>query len=464
MSRDQGPSISPAHVKKVLREERARYAEMNPRSKTAFELGSKAYLDRVPMHWLKDWPMPFPLVVDRASGAQIFDLDGHALNDFCLGDTGSMFGHSPPPIARALRRQSTRGLTYMLPSHEASEIGEGLSRLFGPKKWQIAATATDANRYAIRVARAITGRPKILVFNGCYHGTVDDVMVERVANQTVMRQGLLGQVADLSRWAVAIEFNDLPGLEKALAREDIAAVLAEPVMTNAGMILPQPGFLRGLRALTKRYGSLLILDETHTLSSGLGGYARQNRLSSDILVVGKAVGGGMPVAVWGVSSQVARQYRKHNQSRPIGHSGMGTTLSASPLQLACLKAALAEVMTEANYARMLAGAARLEQGLNDLIQGHALPWHVVRVGARVEVVTSPTRLLNGAEAKALPHSELEATLHLGLVNRGCLVAPFHNMMLVSPVTRNAQIDALVDAMDDMMGALVQKDSLPLSRY
>ena len=342
----------------------------------------------------------------------------------------------------------------MLPSREVKEVGEGLSRLFGPKKWQIAATATDANRYAIRVARAITGRPKILVFNGCYHGTVDDVMVERVANQTVMRQGLLGQVADLSRWAVAIEFNDLPGLEKALAREDIAAVLAEPVMTNAGMILPQPGFLRGLRALTKRYGSLLILDETHTLSSGLGGYARQNRLSSDILVVGKAVGGGVPVAVWGVSSQVARQYQAHNQSRPIGHSGMGTTLSASPLQLACLNAALAEVMTEANYARMLAGAARLESGLNDLIQGYALPWHVVRVGARVELVTSSTRLLNGAEAKALPHSELEATLHLGLVNRGCLVAPFHNMMLVSPVTRNAQIDALVDAMDDMMGALV----------
>ena len=174
----------------------------------------------------------------------------------------------------------------MLPSREVKEVGEGLSRLFGPKKWQIAATATDANRYAIRVARAITGRPKILVFNGCYHGTVDDVMVERVANQTVMRQGLLGQVADLSRWAVAIEFNDLEGLERALAREDIAAVLAEPVMTNAGMILPQPGFLKRLRALTKRYGSLLVLDETHTLSSGLGGYARQNRLSSDILVVG----------------------------------------------------------------------------------------------------------------------------------------------------------------------------------
>ena len=232
--------------------------------------GAEAFLDGVPLHWMKDWPMPHLPLITKAKGARITDIDGYEIDDFCLGDTGSMFGHSPAPVAKAIRHQAGRGLTYMLPSEDALDAGRLLTERFGDFRWQIATTATDANRFAIRVARAVTGRAKILVFNGCYHGTVDDAMVELSNGVTQNRAGLLGQVADLTLGAVACEFNDLAGVEAALAKGDVAAILTEPVMTNSCMVLPDPGFHAGLRALSRKYGALLMIDETHTISSGLG--------------------------------------------------------------------------------------------------------------------------------------------------------------------------------------------------
>lgn len=401
--------------------------------------------------------MPFLPVIAKASGARITDIDGYEIDDFCLGDTGSMFGHSPKPVAKAIRKQATRGLTYMLPNEAALRVGELLSDRFGPYQWQIATTATDANRFAIRVARAITGRPKILVFNGCYHGTVDDVMVELVNGETVNRAGLMGQVADLTRGAVAVEFNDLAAVETALAKGDVAAVLTEPVMTNCCMVLPDEGFLDGLRDLCSRHGALLMIDETHTLSSGLGGYSRVHGLSPDILVVGKCVAGGMPTAVWGLNQTTALAYQKANKARAAGHSGMGTTLSANPMQLVCLEATLSEVMTGRNYAHMEKLAGRLALGLASAITRHTLPWHVVRVGARVEFICAPGPLRNGTQANAAHHPTLEAALHLALLNRGCLIAPFHNMMLISPATRKRQVDRLIAAFDETLTDLVSRD-------
>ena len=271
----------------------------------------------------------------------------------------------------------------MLPSEAALTAGQLLTMRFGAYQWQIATTATDANRFAIRVARAVTGRPKILVFNGCYHGTVDDVMVELVDGITQNRAGLLGQVADLSLGAVACEFNDLAGVEAALAQGDIAAILTEPVMTNCCMVLPDPGFLQGLRDLTRRYGALLMMDETHTISTGMGGYTGVHGLDQDVFIAGKCIAGGMPTAIWGLRDAVSARYKMVNAARPAGHSGMGTTLSANPMQFACLKATLAEVMTAKNYAHMDSLADRLASGLAKVITRHNAPWHVVRVCARV---------------------------------------------------------------------------------
>ena len=433
--------------------EARRFAASRPRSRAALDAGAAPFLDRVPMHWMKDWPMPFPLVVARAEGARLEDVDGFGIDDFCLGDTGSMFGHSPPPVAKAIRRQARRGLTYMLPTEDAFEAGRLLSERFGDFRWQIATTATDANRFALRVARAVTGRPKVLVFNGCYHGTVDDAMVALDHGATVNRPGLVGQVTDLSTLAVSVEFNDLAGVEAALATGQIAAVLTEPVMTNSCMVLPQAGFHDGLRTLTRRHGALLIIDETHTISTGLGGYTRTHSLSPDIFVAGKCVAGGMPTAVWGLSPEVAARFAAYNETRAPGHSGMGTTLSANPMQFACLRATLDQVMTAENYAHMEKGAARLEKGLAAAIARHKAPWHVVRVGARVEFICAPGPLQNGTEAAAAHQPQVESVVHTMLLNRGCLIAPFHNMMLVSPATKKRQIDRLIAAFDEALTEL-----------
>lgn len=436
------------------RREAKRYARARPLAAKMHAEGSSHFLHRVPMHWMRDWPMPHLPLITKAKGARITDIDGFEIDDFCLGDTGSMFGHSPAPVAKAIRRQAKRGLTYMLPSREALRVGALLSQAFGPMQWQIALSASDANRYALRVARAVTGRRKVLVFDGSYHGTVDDVMVEcDDAGQTRNRQGLVGQVQDLTSGAVACDFNDLAAVEAALQSGEIAAILTEPVMTNCCMVLPEDGFLQGLRDLASRYGALLMIDETHTQSSGLGGHARLHRIAADILIVGKCIAGGMPTAVWGLSDAVAARFAAYDAARPAGHSGMGTTLSANPMQMACLQATLSMVMTAKNFAKMDKGAERLATGLSEAISRHKAPWHVVRIGARVEFICAPTALRNGREARAAHQPQLEAALHIALLNRGALIAPFHNMMLVSPATKKRQIDRLIAAFDDVLGRL-----------
>lgn len=440
-------------LKAVAAREAKRFAAGRPKTKAALDKGAAPFLDAVPMHWMKDWPMPFPLLVAKARGARLTDLDGYEIDDFCLGDTGSMFGHSPAPVAKAIRDQARNGLTYMLPTEAALEAGALLTERFGDFRWQIATTATDANRFALRVARAVTGKPKVMVFNGCYHGTVDDTMVELRDGKTMTRPGLTGQVTDLSTLAACAEFNDLAGVEALLKTGEIAAILTEPVMTNSCMVLPDPGFHDGLRALATKYGALLVIDETHTISSGLGGYTGVHGLDPDIFVVGKCVAGGMPTAVWGLRPTVAADYIAYNADRPSGHSGMGTTLSANPMQFACLRANLAEVMTAKSYAHMEKGAARLQAGLAGVIARHKAPWHAVRVGARVEFICAKGPLRNGSEAAKAHAHEVEATLHTALLNRGCLIAPFHNMMLVSPATKKRQIDRLITAFDEILTEL-----------
>ncbi len=453
MAQDLIAGIAKDRLEKLAQREAKRYAAARPKAKAALAKGANAFLGGVPLHWMTDWPMPHLPLVARAKGARLTDIDGYEIDDFCLGDTGSMFGHSPAPVAKAIRHQATRGLTYMLPTEDALEAGRLLQEVFGPFRWQIATTATDANRFAIRVARAITGRPKILVFNGCYHGTVDDAMVELSGGKTQNRQGLMGQVADLTLGATAVEFNDLAAVEAALKTGEIAAILTEPVMTNSCMVLPDAGFHDGLRLLSRRYGALLIIDETHTISSGLGGYTAVHSLSPDMFVVGKCVAGGMPTAVWGMTDEIAQRYEEANAARPSGHSGMGTTLSANPMQFACLKATLSQVMTAKNYTHMEKLAERLAHGLSTAIKRVNAPWHVVRVGARVEFICAPGPLRNGTEAGHAHQPQVEAALHTALLNRGSMIAPFHNMMLISPATKKRQVDRLIMAFNDVLTEL-----------
>jgi glutamate-1-semialdehyde 2,1-aminomutase len=341
----------------------------------------------------------------------------------------------------------------MLPTEDAVEVGRLLAERFGLPHWQVATTATDANRFALRVARAVTGRPKILVFNGCYHGTVDETFVRLLDGRAVNRPGLLGQAADLTQLARVVEFNDLPALEAALAQGDVACVIAEPVMTNSCMVLPDPGFHAELRRLTRATGTLLLIDETHTISTGPGGYARAHGLEPDLFVIGKPVAGGVPASVWGFTEDVARRLDAVREQTRSGHSGMGTTLSANALSLAAMRATLEHVMTDDAYAHMEALAERLATGLQLSATTYGVPWHVVRVGARVEFICAPGPLRNGTQAEAAHAPALEQAVHLALLNRGCLIAPFHNMMLVSPATTAAQVETLVLAFESVVASL-----------
>jgi len=437
----------------VFAAERESYVSLHPRSLALAGQGIAGFYQGVPMHWMRDWSMPYPFLVESARGAVLHDVDGNAYDDFCLGDTGSMFGHSPPPVVAAIERQAGKGLTYMLPTEDALEVGRLLTERFGLPHWQVATTATDANRFALRVARAVTGRPKVLVFNGCYHGTVDETFVRLVDGRAVNRPGLLGQVADLTQLARVVEFNDVPALQAALAHGDVACVIAEPVMTNSCMVLPEPGFHEALRRLTRQAGTLLLIDETHSISTGPGGYTRAHGLEPDLFVLGKPVAGGVPASVWGFSDEVARRLDAVRAQTPPGHSGMGTTLSANALSLAAMRATLEQVMTPAAYAHMEALAQRLAAGLQEVVDQYEVPWHVVRVGARVEFICAPGPLHNGTEAEAAHAPALEQAIHIALLNRGCLIAPFHNMMLVSPVTTPAQAEKLVQAFESVVASL-----------
>ncbi|MCS0504351.1 aspartate aminotransferase family protein [Ancylobacter mangrovi] len=446
--------VSPARVAALRSEAEALYLGTRPKTRAA--AGAAAHLFQgVPMHWMVDWSTPVPLVVAEATGARLTDVDGHGYDDFCLGDTAALFGHGPPPVAEAVSRQARRGLATMLPSPDAAAVGELLSARFGLPSWQVATTASDANRFALRVARAVTGRPRILVFDGAYHGAVDETFVGISANGRVTnRPGLLGEPRDLTLLARVVPFNDLDALETALADNTVACVITEPVMTNCAMVLPQPGFHEGLREITRRHGTLLLIDETHTLSTGPGGYTAAHALAPDLFVAGKAIAGGIPAAVWGMSAELAGRLESARAGAPSGHSGMGTTLSGSPLQLAALRATLEHVATDEAYVHMDALATRLEAGLAAAIAQAHLPWHVVRCGARVEVVRAPAPLINGGEAHGAHFAALEAAIHLALLVRGVLISPFHDMMLASPATTQAQVDNLIAATGDVIRRLV----------
>jgi glutamate-1-semialdehyde 2,1-aminomutase len=428
------------NIEALAANERAAFVASHPRSDAVARDGIPGFYGGVPMHWMLDWPMPFPMIVAEAHGSVLRDIDDNEYADFCLGDTGSMFGHSPAPVAEAIARQAHRGLTYMLSTEDALVVGKLLRERFGLPHWQVATTATDANRFALRVARAVTRRPKILVFNGCYHGTVDETHVGLRGGKPCHRAGLLGQHADLRAGTRVVEFNDLDALDRELAHGDVACVIAEPVMTNSCMVLPAHGFHAALRDLTRRHGTLLLIDETHTISTGPGGYTRRYGLEPDLFVLGKPIAGGVPASVWGFTDAVADELTRIRARTEAGHSGIGTTLSANALQLAAMRATLEHVMTNTAYAHMENLAQRLATELDRVIDAHELPWHVVRVGARVEFVCAPGPLRNGSEAEAAYAPALEQAIHLGLLNRGCLIAPFHNMMLPCPATTASQVD------------------------
>jgi glutamate-1-semialdehyde 2,1-aminomutase len=437
----------------LLVSETRRFEESHPHSRALFERAKASLLDGVPMHWMKKWPGGFPLFVESAEGAQFTDADGHRYIDFCLGDTGAMTGHAPAPTVDAIRRQAARGITTMLPTEDAIWVGEELSRRFGLPRWQFALTATDANRFAIRLARMITGRPRVLVFNWCYHGTVDETFATLRDGATVPRPGNIGPPVDPAETTRVVEFNDVPALTAALRRGDIACVLAEPVMTNIGIVHPDPGFHAALRVLTRQTGTLLIIDETHTICAGPGGYTREHGLEPDLLTVGKPLGGGVPAAAYGFTAGIAERIRSRIATADCDTGGIGGTLAGNALSIAAMRATLEKVLTAESYQRTIALAGRFRSGVEEAIADFGLPWIVKQLGCRAEYWFRPEPPRTGGEAAAAADFELDQYMHLAALNRGILLTPFHNMALIAPSVTDEDIDRHTQVFRESVAAL-----------
>jgi glutamate-1-semialdehyde 2,1-aminomutase len=448
-------TIDRTRLSAALESELSRFTAEHPRSRQLFERAKAHLHDGVPMSWMTRWAGAFPLFVERAKGARFTDVDGKSYVDFCLGDTGAMTGHAPDAAVAAIKAQLDRGITFMLPTEEALAVSGELARRFGLPSWQLAMTATDANRFVIRIARQITGRPKVLVFNWCYHGTVDETFATLGPDGRVgPRAGNVGPPVDPAVTTRVVEFNDLAALERELGHGDVACVLAEPAMTNIGIVLPDPGFHAGLRALTRRHGTLLVNDETHTLSAGPGGCTRAWGLEPDFVTVGKPLASGIPAAVYGFTAEVAARWRAATSRDLADTGGIGGTLAGNALAVAAMRATLAEVLTEAAYARMIPLAERFAAGVEGVIAELGLPWIVKRLGARAEYWFRAPAPRNGAEAAASIDAELDRYMHLAALNRGVLMTPFHNMALMCPATTAADVDLHTAVFRESLGPVL----------
>ena len=425
----------------LLKKEEQLFHQSHPRSYELYQRARRSLHGGVPMLWMIRWAGSFPVFVKEARGAHFSDVDGNSYIDFCLGDTGAMTGHGPEETIKAIHAQIQKGITLMLPYEDVISVGEELQRRFGLPFWQFSLTATDANRFALRMARMITGRPKVLVFNYCYHGSVDETFITLDEEGTPMpRANNMGPQIDPRFTTKVIEFNDIAALETALSARDVAVVLAEPVMTNIGIIHPEPGYHDALRELTRKYGTYLIIDETHTICTGPGGYTAAHGLQPDFLTIGKPLAGGVPAAVYGFTGEVAQAFDERLDIDDADVGGIGGTLAGNALSIAAMKATLENVLTGEFYSRAIALQECFTAGVESVIQEYELPWIVKRLGNRSEYWFRPRPPRNGGEAFAAIDHELDRYMHLFTLNRGILMTPFHNMALISPETTQEDVD------------------------
>ena len=447
--------INRSNLTALRKIEDQRFLENHKKSGELFAIAKDSMPNGVPMSWMSKWPGAYPVFVEEAKGASFVDVDGNTYIDFCLGDTGSMTGHSPDATVSAIREQVGRGLSAMLPTKDAAVVSTELAKRFGVALWQFTVSATDANRHVIRYARLITKKSKIIVIDRCYHGSVDETFATLDSSgKTVSREGNIGAPIDLDKTTRVVPFNDLDAMKKALQKNDVAAILMEPAMTNVGIVLPLDGYLKAVEKLAKEFGAKLIIDETHTISVGPGGMTAQLGLQPDFLTIGKAIGGGFPTGAFGMSAEIAQAIKSQVELEVIDTGGVGGTLAANALSLAAMRATITKVLTEENFEKMIKLGTRWADGVEKVIEKYKLPWSVNRLGARAEYMFSSKSPKTGREAADAGDFELEQYIHLRMLNDGFLITPFHNMALISPDTTAADVDSHTQAFDKMCGELI----------
>lgn len=435
-------AIDRERLSSAVAAERQIHEQRTPRSRELFGQADHL-LGRVPMTWMNKWSGGYPMYLATAHGNRITDVDGNEYIDFALGDTGAMAGHSPQATIAAVQERIGHlgGITTMMPTDDAEWVAADLTRRFGLPLWSFSLTATDANRWALRIARMVTGRPMVMAFSYCYHGSVDETFVITGADGgTAPRGGNVGPAFPVRQTTRVAEFNDLESVERGLAHGDVAVLIMEPALTNIGIVLPEPGFLEGVRALCTKYGTLLLIDETHTISAGPGGCTAAWGLEPDIFVIGKSIGGGIPSGAYGLSAAVAAQVAEHVEADLVDVGGVGGTLAGNVLSTAAMRATLGEVLTDAAFAHMIDLATRFRLGVEATLEEFDVPWSVAQLGARAEYRFTRPAPRTGSESAAAHDDLIEEYLHLYLSNRGVLITPFHNMALMCPQTTGSDVD------------------------
>ncbi|MPW25571.1 aminotransferase class III-fold pyridoxal phosphate-dependent enzyme [Alkalibaculum sp. M08DMB] len=447
--------INREKLKIKFEEEMKMFDSLHPASKKMFDKAKESLLQGVPLNWMVRWMGEFPIFVEKAEGAHFTDVDGIEYVDFCLGDTGSLVGHGPKAAKDAILNQFEKGASFMLPTEDAIWVGAELKRRFKMKFWQFSTSATDANRFALRLARRVTGRSKVLVFNWCYHGTVDESIASLNPDGSVSpRKGNIGFPVDPSITTKVVEWNDPKALEEALKDEDVAAVLCEPVMTNVGVVLPDPGFHDILRKLTKKHGTVLIIDETHTMCASIGGFTYLDDLEPDVVTLGKFVASGIPAGAYGMSEEFGKRAVIEIESEFGVAKGIGGTLAANALTMAAIRATLGEILTEEFYVRNMALAEKFNKGVQSVIDEFELPWSTTQLGCRTEYVFSKTPTRTGTEAIEAKDNDLDWYLHLACLNRGVIMTPFHNMALMTTATTQEDVDKHTHVLREVVKSIV----------
>ena len=448
-------AIDRATLERLLVEERSMHESRTPKSRAAFNAAHHLF-GGVPMTWMNKWAGGYPLYLSTARGNRVVDIDGHEYVDFALGDTGAMAGHSPAPTVAAVHERIAvaGGITTMMPSEDAEWVAAELTRRFGMPLWSFSLTATDANRWALRLARMITGRPKVMAFAYCYHGSVDETFV--IADPDIgvaPREGNVGPAIDVRSTTRVAEFNDLASVERGLAHRDVAVLIMEPALTNIGIVLPQPGFLEGVRALCTKYGTLLLIDETHTISAGPGGCTEAWSLEPDIFVIGKSIGGGIACGAYGISREVAAAVARYPDADLMDVGGVGGTLAGNVLSTAAMRSTLEHVLTDDAFEHMITLATRYREGVEAAFARHGIPWSIEQLGARAEYRFTSPAPVSGTASAAANDDDLGEYLHLYMSNRGVLMTPFHNMALMCPATTTADVDLHTALFDSALAAL-----------
>ena len=453
MATTETSGIHPERAQALAEAENARFVAERPRSMALQEQAQQSMPRGVPMAWMDDLYDHPPVWVAHGAGATFTDVDGHTYLDLYVADMSAFCGHAPAPGPEAVARQMKLGNQFLLPGEDAIAVAEHLAARYGLPKWQFTSSATQANTEVIRLARELTGRQTVLLFDGKYHGEGDATLVVSQGGEVVPEsRGLPPWITTQAR---VVAFNDVAAVRAALAPGDVALVLAEPAMTNVGFLLPQPGFHDALRRLTREAGTLLAIDETHSLVCSYAGLAREWGLEPDFLVVGKSIAAGVPLAAYGMRDEIAALIAPPEEARVVSGAvvdevATGGTLFGNALSMAAGRAALLEVLTPDAFARTAALGERMGAGLRAAIERAALPWSVVQHGAHAFYFFVPEPPIDGAGSRAADDPGLRALIRVFMANRGVWESGWWLGPTLSVAHSPADVDRYVATFDDFL--------------